>query len=135
MQSGFTIGRLAKAAGMNVETIRYYQRRGLLEEPRKPLGGQRRYPASALRQLAFIRRAQQLGFSLEEVKGLLALADGKRPAESRGIFEKKLAVLALRAAELEKMQKELARLIEASRRTRSGRDPIVDALYAEAERD
>src|SRR3954468_16785809 len=81
MQSGMTIGRLAKAAGMNVETIRYYQRRGLLEEPKKPLGGHRRYPPQAVRQLAFIRRAQQLGFSLEEVKALLAFSDGHHAAE------------------------------------------------------
>jgi MerR family transcriptional regulator, mercuric resistance operon regulatory protein len=135
MQSGFTIGRLAKAAGMNVETIRYYQRRGLIEEPKKPLGGHRRYPPTAVRQLAFIRRAQQLGFSLEEVKGLLAFADGGHQAQTRAMAEKKLAVISARAAELDKVKRELARLIEASRRSRSSRDPIVDALYAEAGRD
>ena len=131
MQSGMTIGRLAKAAGMNVETIRYYQRRGLLDEPRKPLGGHRRYPPQAVRQLAFIRRAQQLGFSLEEVKGLLALADGKHVAETRAIAERKLAVLESRAAELDKMKRALARLVDASRRTRGGSDPLVAALFAE----
>ena len=114
MQSGMTIGRLAKAAGMNVETIRYYQRRGLLDEPRKPLGGHRRYPAQAVRQLAFIRRAQPLGFSREDVKGLLALA-----------------VLESRAAELDKMKRALGRLVDASRRTRGGSDPLVAALFAE----
>lgn len=131
MHSGMTIGRLAKAAGMNVETIRYYQRRGLIDEPRKPLGGHRRYPPQAVRQLAFIRRAQQLGFSLEEVKGLLALADGKHAAQTREIAERKLEVLDSRAAELDKMRRGLAQLVEASRRARGASDPLVAALFAE----
>lgn len=133
MQSGMTIGRLARAAGINVETIRYYQRRGLIDEPRKPLGGHRRYPPDALKQLAFIRRAQQLGFSLEEVKGLLALAHGREPAATRALGEKKLEVLDGRVSQLNAMRKSLTRLLEASRRARNGRDPIIDALFADEE--
>ena len=68
-RDAMTIGHLAKEAGVNVETIRYYQRRGLLEEPEKPIGGHRRYPRVALDRIAFIRRAQKLGFSLAEVRG------------------------------------------------------------------
>ena len=135
MQSGMTIGRLAKAAGMHVETIRYYQRRGLMDEPQKPLGGQRRYPAHAVRRLGFIRRAQQLGFSLEEVKSLLAFADGRHAAQTREIAEKKLAVLSTRAGELARMQEQLAALIEASRRTRSGSDPFMAALFDDPKAD
>ncbi len=63
MNEELTIGRLAKAAGVNVETIRYYQRRGLVDEPYKPLGGHRRYAPSAVSRVRFIKRAQQLGFS------------------------------------------------------------------------
>ena len=73
MSETMTIGRLAKAAGVNVETIRYYQRRGLLLEPRKPPGGHRRYSSTVLRQVAFIRSAQQLGFTLEEIGKLLEI--------------------------------------------------------------
>lgn len=131
--SGMTIGRLAKAAGINVETIRYYQRRGLIEEPRKPLGGHRRYPPDAVRRLAFIRRAQQLGFSLEEVKTLLRLAGGANSRETRDLAEKKLALLEARVGQLNVMKRQLARLIEASRKARSGQDPIVDALFSEDE--
>ena len=69
--AGMTIGRLAKEAGVNVETVRYYQRRGLLEEPQKPAGGHRRYQQSTLDRIAFIRRAQALGFSLAEIESLL----------------------------------------------------------------
>lgn len=130
MQAGMTIGRLAESAGINVETIRYYQRRGLILEPRKPPGGHRRYPADSVRRLAFIRRAQQLGFSLEEVKGLLALAEGHKPEATREIAERKLAVLDERADELDRMRGELRRLLERSRRSRNGADAIIAALFA-----
>ena len=90
MQQGMTIGRLAQAAGVNVETIRYYQRRGLIGEPHKPPGGHRRYPPGVLQQIAFIRRAQQLGFSLAEVKALLQHGDGKNLRETRAIAERKM---------------------------------------------
>ena len=73
--TGVTIGQLASAASVSVETVRYYQRRGLLSEPSKPLGGHRHYPTSATRRLLFIRRAQALGFTLDEVAGLLQLEE------------------------------------------------------------
>src|SRR5438046_5768460 len=73
MNDQLTIGRLAEAAEVNVETIRYYQRRGLLDEPDKPVGGQRRYSSADATRVAFIKRAQQLGFTLEEVKDLVLL--------------------------------------------------------------
>jgi MerR family mercuric resistance operon transcriptional regulator len=130
MQDGITIGRLAKAAGVNVETVRYYQRRGLLDEPRKPMGGQRRYPAQlVVKQIGFIRRAQQLGFSLEEVKSLMKLADGRNTRETRLIAERKYAVLESRVAELNAMRRRLKGLIAASRKaTASGPCPIIAAL-------
>ena len=62
-----TIGQLAEAAGVNIETVRYYHRRGLIPLPPKRAGGRRNYPDSALRQIVFIRRAQQLGFTLEDL--------------------------------------------------------------------
>ena len=71
-----TVGRLAKVAGVGVETIRYYQGRGLLPIP-KNAGSFRRYPASMIQRIGFIKRAQSLGFSLDEVKSLLDLEDGR----------------------------------------------------------
>jgi MerR family mercuric resistance operon transcriptional regulator len=130
-----TIGRLAKAANINVETIRYYQRRGLIDEPRKPLGGHRRYPADVVRTLAFIRRAQQLGFSLEEVKTLLTLSRGRNARATRDLAEKKFELLEGRVAQLNKMRKQLGKLIEASRKARDGQDPIVEALFSEDDLD
>ena len=83
MQKELTIGRLAALAGVSVETIRYYQRRGLLAEPRKPLGGHRHYPADVAKRLRFIKRAQTLGFTLEETASLLQL-DGADCCAVRG---------------------------------------------------
>lgn len=120
MQEAMTIGRLAKAAGVNVETVRYYQRRGLLREPHKPPGGHRRYSPNVVGQLAFIRRAQQLGFSLEEVKSLLELADASDCRDARGIAEQKHEALGARIAQLNGMRRELKRLIDACKRKARG---------------
>lgn len=68
-----TIGRLAKQAGVNLETVRYYERRGLLPRPPRSASGYRLFPAEAARRLRFIRRAQELGFSLKEIRELLSL--------------------------------------------------------------
>lgn len=68
-----TIGGVAQAAGVNVETVRYYQRVGLLREPKRPPGGIRRYAAGSVERIRFIKRAQQLGFNLDEVARLLDL--------------------------------------------------------------
>ena len=127
-----TIGRLAKAAGVNVETIRYYQRRGLIDEPTKPPGGHRRYPAKTLVQIAFIRRAQQLGFSLAEVKSLLELSDGKSTAKTRAIAEKKVASLDLHIDHLTTMRGRLKSLIAASKKAKAGTHcPIITELNGE----
>ena len=129
MQQGMTIGRLAKAAGVNVETIRYYQRRGLVPEPHKPQGGQRRYPSSAVERIAFIRRAQQLGFSLAEVKDLLQHSDGRNHRETRRIAERKHASLELHIAQLTRMRKSLKTLIQRSIKAEGkGFCPIIAEL-------
>jgi len=133
MQRPLTIGTLAKAAGVNVETIRYYQRRGLIGEPHKPMGGHRKYDSAVLAQIAFIRRAQQLGFSLAEVKELLDLGEGKSTRKSRAIAERKVEFLDRQIEQLSKMRKRLAALIEASKRAKPGDyDPIIAELDGEA---
>lgn len=83
MTPTLTIGTLAQAAGVGVETVRYYQRRRLLPEPPRPLGGIRRYGEADLARLRFIRHAQELGFSLAEVAELLALDEGRDCDEAR----------------------------------------------------
>jgi len=85
-----TIGQLAALAEVNVETVRYYQRRGLLCEPKRPAGSIRRYTSSELARLRYIRRAQTMGFSLDEIVGLLEL-DGRRACEqTKRLTEHKL---------------------------------------------
>jgi len=124
-----TIGRVASAAGVNVETIRFYQRRGLLVEPTKPLGGVRRYSGEMVARVHFIKRAQQLGFTLDEVQNLLALEDGQSCKKTRDLAVKKLAIVETRVADLNRMRRMLKTLI-AECETVSGRIgcPIISTL-------
>jgi len=122
-----TIGVLARNAGVNIETVRYYQRRGLIGTPRKPLGGVRRYDAATLAQLRFIKRAQQLGFSLREITDLLELGTGAC-AETRLLAEARLADIEKRLHDLQAMRRTLARLIQSCRAGREAACPIVESL-------
>ncbi len=87
-----TISIVAKKADVNIETIRYYQRIGLIKEPEKPLSGFRVYPDSAIDRIHFIQRAQVLGFSLAEIKHLLELEDGDCD-QTRELAEQKLVLI------------------------------------------
>lgn len=108
--TGLTIGGLAVAAGVGVETIRFYERKGLIARPRRPERGFRAYPNEAVRRIRFIRQAQQLGFSLKEIEELLALradpatdcADVQRRASAKLVeVERKMAQLQRIRAALE----------------------------------
>jgi len=105
-----TIGTLAQTTGIHVETIRYYQRRGLLPVPQKPLGGIRRYDGNAVARLHFIRSAQWLGFSLDEVGELLKLEDGAHCHEASVIAEHKLRDVREKIVRLEHIEKVLSEL-------------------------
>ena len=132
MPKAMTIGQLAKAAGVGVETIRYYQRRGLLATPTKPLGGQRHYADATVRHLAFIRRAQQMGFSLEEIVVLMKLRDGTRCGEGQAHAQKKLDELSARVAELNRMRKQLKAIVVAcDANKRKAACPLIRALEGE----
>lgn len=127
-----TIGGLAKAAGVNIETVRYYQRIGLMDQPVRNRGSARRYETRDLRKLRFIRRAQALGFSLDEVRLLLTLADGKHCAETERIALAKLDSVDEKLAALQAMHKALRQLVTAcSHGSRACGCPIIDALSAE----
>jgi len=124
-----TIGTLAKAAGMGVETIRYYQRRGLVAEPEKPYGSIRHYDNQTLARLHFIRTAQWLGFSLDEIGGLLKLEDGAHCDEARALAERKLDDLRRKIAGLRQMESTLDSLVERCRcSTDPQRCPIIHSL-------
>ena len=111
MQRELRIGQLAAAVGVNVETIRYYQRRGLLDEPRKPLGGYRHYPADMAKRIRFIKRAKALGFTLEEIAGLLKLDEVRCCADTRALAAHKVALIERKLADLAAMRDALAELV------------------------
>lgn len=111
MHKELTIGRVAELAGVNVETVRYYHRRGLLEEPLKPQGGHRRYPAEAVKHIRFIKRAQALGFTLEEVAALLTLEEACACAETRALAAHKVELIEKKLDDLAAMRKALAGLV------------------------
>lgn len=106
-----TIGDLAKAAGVNVETIRFYQRKGLMPEPDRPVGSIRRYGRTDQSRLSFIKSAKRLGFSLDETAQLLQLEDGESCTQARRQAESKLAEVRLKLADLQRMEAALSGLI------------------------
>lgn len=128
-----TIAGLARAGGVGVETVRYYQRRGLIAEPPRPAGsglggGVRRYGAEDVRRLRFIKSAQAAGFTLEEIGELLALdATDERP-RARAMARDRIAALDARIAELTAAREALARLAERCSSSGAGPCPILAAF-------
>jgi len=106
----FTIGKLAKDAGVGVETVRYYQRRGLLAEP-PAVAGYRRYDAIHLERLSFIRRAQGVGFTLEEIGELLTLNDTRDHRLARSLASEKIRSIEARIEQLGKVADALRHLV------------------------
>ena len=132
--TGITIGHLAQSAGVNVETIRYYQRIGLLSLPKRNYGSIRRYSADDLKRVRFIKRSQALGFSLDEVALLLGLSDGKHCAETKALAERKLTTVDEKIADLTAIQKAIKGLVtQCSKGSRGCGCPIIDALVDDAE--
>ncbi len=115
---GYTIGELARGAGISVETVRFYERRGLLAQPGRPARGIRRYDERSARRLQFIRHAKTLGFTLKEIGDMLSLAaDGPSPcAEVQRLAEDKLVLLRVKRASLRFMEAALEDLLETCRR-------------------
>lgn len=106
-----TISQLARAADVGVETVRYYQRRGLLPTPELPMGGIRRYEPEMLSRLRFIKRAQALGFTLDEVTELLGLDEHQDRSLARDIASEKLVRIEAQIAQLQSMKQALAALV------------------------
>ena len=123
------IGALARAAGVNVETIRYFQRVGLLPVPALPPGGQREYPATMVERLRFIRRAQQLGFTLDEIGDLLKLESGVDRPSVRRIAGARLAQIRSRLDDLQRMAHSLEHLLDVCAKAPGRhRCPIIKAI-------
>ena len=128
---GLSIGKVARGAGVPIDTVRYYEREGLLEKPVRTSSGYRQYPPDAVARLQFIRQAKDLGFTLSEIRELLALkvAPGKSCADVRARAESKIADIEQRVAQLTRMKQALARLAAAcSGRGPTSACPILDAM-------
>lgn len=123
-----TIAKLAKAADVGVETVRYYQRRGLMPVPRAAGNAYRHYDSGHLQRLLFIRKAQAAGFTLEEIKELLVLDRSRDRARIRILAGQRLEALARQAKELEVSRKALQRLLGACQGSNRGPCPIIEAF-------
>lgn len=126
---------MAAEAGVNVQTLRYYERRGLLREPERLASGYRSYPPEAVRTVRFVKRAQRLGFSLEEVESLLQLAAGgpRSCASVQQLAAEKITDLEQRIEALEAMRSSLSQLVATCDRPRARREcPLLEAI-ADAE--
>ena len=125
----FTIGRLAAAAGVHVETVRFYQRRRLLAEPRRTHGQVRRYSDADADQLRFINRAQSVGFTLAEIQALLALRSRKSCRATRALAATKLQFVEDRLRDLRRLKIELTQWIAAcDSNTQDSSCPAIDRL-------
>lgn len=128
-QSSLSVGAFAAAAGVNVETIRFYQRKGLLSEPTRPYGQIRRYGEADVARVKFVKSAQRLGFSLEEIAALLRLEDGTHCDEARVMAEEKLEDVRAKLRDLRRIESTLRRLVaDCCAAEGTIRCPLIDAL-------
>ena len=126
----YSIGQMSRRTGVKVTTIRYYESRGLIQSPERTEGGQRRYNEGALERLAFLRHARELGFGLDDIADLMALAEA--PAEdcapAHEIARKQLAAVDRRMALLAQLREELARLADADDPGQAGECRVIQVL-------
>ena len=130
--AGMTIGKLAASGGVGVETIRYYQRRGLLQEPLRDefYGGVRRYGASDVQRLRFIRAAQGAGFTLDQIAELLEFDATDDRARAQALATERIAALDAKIAELQEARTALSRLARDCASAEAGPCPILMAFDA-----
>ncbi len=128
--NGLTIGELAERAKVNIETLRYYERRGLVPKPRRSVSNYRLYPEETVRRILFIKRAQELGFSLKEIKQLLSLRASPRArcGDIRKRATDKIQDVEQKIKTLRAMKKALSKLVSEC----SGKGPITDCPILES---
>jgi MerR family mercuric resistance operon transcriptional regulator len=129
-EAKFTIGKIARAAGVHIETVRYYQRRGLVDLPPKRPRGFRYYAPETANRVRFIKRAQALGMSLREVQHLLRLDAKGACSDTRSLAAKKLALVDQKLLELAKLRDALQGLVVACDRPHGTTCPIIERLEA-----
>lgn len=128
--SGMKIGEVAKAAGIGIDAVRFYEREGLIPAPARRPSGYREYTADVVVSLRFIKRAKELGFSLKEISELLRLeaSEGATPADVRERAEAKLEDLEERIRSLQRMRRALKKLVESC----PGKGPLSDCSILKA---
>ena len=126
-----TIGILSKQTGCHIETIRYYERIGILSKPPRTEGGHRLYEREQIKRLMFVRRSRELGFSLEEIRTLLRLVDGRRYTcrEVKAVTEQHLKDVKRKISDLRKLQKTLSTISSECEGGLVPECPIIDALF------
>jgi MerR family mercuric resistance operon transcriptional regulator len=131
-QTNLTIAGVAKASGVGVETVRYYERRGLVSQPKRGLGSFRHYQPGHIQRIRFIKRAQDLGFTLQEIASLLKLEDGADRRSIRRIAEARLEDTRRRITDLKRIEGALAHLLlDCEAHAKAPRCPIIAAIATE----
>ncbi len=128
---GISIGAAARGSGVNIETIRFYERSGLLKAPPRTAGGHRVYDSGGVKRLNFVRRARELGFTLDQIRDLLALADEAETscAEVAALASTQLGAVRGRLADLARMEAVLAAMIDRCAGGTVPDCPILEALF------
>jgi len=128
-----TIGALSKQTGCHIETVRYYERIGVLLKPPRTEGGHRLYGREHIKRLMFVRRSRELGFSLGEIRTLLKLVDGKQYTcrEVKTLMEEHLGDIKKKISDLKRLQKTLADISSQCEGGMVPECPIIDALFEE----
>ena len=127
----FPIGTLARASGVNIETIRYYEKIGVMPAPRRSSSGYRLYASEHTKRLTFIRRGRELGFSLDELRGLLHLVDGHSYTcvEVRALTMAHVAEIRRKLADLKRLERVMTDIVSRCSGRRVPECPIIDALF------
>ncbi|MGH0002033.1 MerR family transcriptional regulator [Pseudovibrio ascidiaceicola] len=128
---GYLIGQLSNLTSVNIETIRYYERIGIMPKPDRTSGGNRLYNDRQLKRLVFIRRSRELGFSIEEIRALLKMVDGSNfsCAEVHAMTTEHLTSVKKKIASLKKLEKVLSSMATQCSRGDVPECPVVDALF------
>lgn len=134
-RASFTgIGSLSRTTGCHIETIRYYEKIGLMPAPGRSAGGHRAYDDAHAKRLSFIVRCRRLGFTTNEIRRLLSLADAEDPhcAEVQAVTEVHLAEVREKIADLRKLERRLARMVKSCGATQKPGCPVIDELFTAA---
>lgn len=129
MEAGtLTIARVAEDAGVGIETVRYYERRGLIRQPDRRNGAYRRYDMEHVKRIRFVKRAQEIGFSLDEIATLLGLEDGANRVQVRSVASARLEQIRARIADMSRMERVLKHLLAESESGKTPHCPIIETL-------